>query len=188
MYDTILTDYFGVIDSSRYDSWLARHGYTRSGEFADLSNLTDEGRISMQQFFDGLGRLSGLSSDSIKNDFDEHAAINVELLELLKSLKGKYKIVLVSNASGHYLREILKRYNLEPIFDEIIISGEIGIIKPNREIFDYALDRAGTTAEKAIFIDDHEFNTVPAEGYGIKAVLYRGMGPLRAELKKLGVL
>jgi putative hydrolase of the HAD superfamily len=188
MYDTILTDYYGVLDVSRYDSWLERHGLVRKGKFADISDLYDEGQISTQEFFDGLSQLSGVPSVNISQDFKEHIALNVELFELYKSLKDKYKIVLVSNAGKNTLRNILKQYNLESIFDDIVISSEVGIIKPDREIFDYALDRIGSTPEKSIFIDDHQFNTDAAEKYGMKAILYRGFGPLKDEFKKIGVL
>jgi len=187
MYDTILIDFFGVIDSSLYDSWLGRHGYTRSGEFADISDSTDSGQMTMQQFFDQLGELSGIPSEEIKKDFKAHESINVELLQLLKKLRANYKIVLVSNASGSYLRDILKRYNLEPIFTEVIISGEIGIIKPSPEIFEYALDKVGSITKKSIFIDDRMPNVKAAEELGIKSIEYKGVVSLKQILSGLGV-
>lgn len=188
MYETIIFDYFGVIETSRFDSWLGRHGYRRSGKFVEISNLTDAGRISMQQFFDGLSEMSGIPAEEIKTDFSTHSTLNTALIELIKALKKKYKIVLLSNASSHYLRSIIKKDGLDPYFDEIIVSGEIGLIKPDREIFEFALDKARALAEKTVFIDDRSVNVEAAEKLGITGLVFSDMHQLRADLAKLGIL
>lgn len=181
-------DFFGVINSSLYDAWLHHHGHRRSGKFADISNSVDAGIISMQDFFDSLETMSGIPSNDIKAEFKTLSTINKPLVELIKSLKEKYKIVLLSNASGSYLRNLLRQHNLEPLFDVVVISGEIGLIKPGREIFEYALKEAGASHQSAIFIDDHKFNVDAAENYGIKSVLYRDVEQLKSDFRRLGVI
>ena len=74
------------------------------------------------------------------------------------------------------------------LFDDIVVSGEERLLKPEREIYERALKRFGLAPEEAIFIDDRDDNVRGAEALGIKGHVFRGAAPLRAELETLGLL
>ncbi len=74
------------------------------------------------------------------------------------------------------------------LFSDIVVSGDEKLIKPDRAIYELALRRFGLPGGEAIFIDDREDNVVGAEAVGIKGHLFRGAGPLEAELRELGLL
>lgn len=74
------------------------------------------------------------------------------------------------------------------LFDDIVVSGEERLLKPDRAIYELALKRFGLAGEEAIFIDDREDNVRGAEAVGIRGHLFRSAGPLEAELKELGLL
>jgi len=81
-----------------------------------------------------------------------------------------------------YLRE---RYDLWSVFRGIVISGEINMMKPEREIFEHLLTRYELTARDTIFIDDHEPNIQAAAQLGIKTVWFRDARQCEAELEPL---
>jgi putative hydrolase of the HAD superfamily len=77
---------------------------------------------------------------------------------------------LVSNSwvMDHYTDEI------RGLFDEVVISGEVGMHKPQPEIFSLAAARVGTEPGRCVFVDDLRENCEGAEAVGMTAVLHRG--------------
>jgi HAD superfamily hydrolase (TIGR01509 family) len=187
MYKVIIFDFFGVIRSDQYQAWLGRHGYTRTGDFAEVSHQADIGKLTMEQYYEGLHRLSHLPTPEIKSEFKAYADLDERLIELIKRLKADYRIGLLSNSNGPHLRAILDHNGLTPLFDDIIISGEIGLAKPDAAIFRYTLDQTESKPAETIFIDDNQANITAAAAMGIASLLYRDYPALINDLTKLGV-
>ena len=74
------------------------------------------------------------------------------------------------------------------LFEDIVVSGEERMLKPDPAIYALALERFGLAGEDAIFIDDREDNVRSAETFGITGYVFRGAEPLTAELRALGLL
>ncbi len=74
------------------------------------------------------------------------------------------------------------------LFDDIVVSGEEQLLKPDRAIYELALKRFGLAGEEAIFIDDREDNVRGGEVLGIRGHVFRGAEPLVADLRALGLL
>jgi len=86
------------------------------------------------------------------------------------------KLVVVSNSNGT-LREKLRRLDLERRFDLVIDSHEVGVEKPDRRIFEIALDRARVRRDEVVHVGDFfEIDVVGARAAGIGAVLVDPMG------------
>ncbi|RLD03030.1 MAG: hypothetical protein DRI56_13175 [Chloroflexota bacterium] len=117
---------------------------------------------------------------------------NMGLVEIIKNVrKSGLKTVLVSNASGLVMRPIIKTYfgtDIDNLFDEIIISSEVKILKPDQKIYELALDKLGINPDEAIFIDDLEEYLKGARAIGIKTLLFTNNNDIKKELEKLGVL
>ena len=97
------------------------------------------------------------------------------LVQDIKAAGGR--LYLLSNVSVGFaqkwhtvphLKEVLS------LFDGLVFSGPLGIIKPSREIFQHVLDTHGLKAEECIFIDDNEKNVAGAELTGIRAYHFDG--------------
>ena len=58
------------------------------------------------------------------------------------------------------------------LFDGLVFSGPLGITKPNKEIFDYVLEKYDLKAEETVFFDDNKNNILGAEKVGIKGHLF----------------
>ncbi len=187
MYKAIIFDFFDVIHSDPYYRWLKKHGLERSGEFEESSQMLDRGQINDMEFYQRLGDLSGHSSESVKAVFDDTQLIDQDIVTLLKELRDQYKLGLLSNASGQYLRPILKEHGLIDLFDEVVVSAEVGIIKPDPAIFKHILDKLDVQASEAIFTDDNPHNVAAAESVGIHSIVFTSEKALRQELAAAGV-
>ncbi len=77
-------------------------------------------------------------------------------IEILQYLQGKnYRMHLVTNGFENVQYNKIKNANLSPFFEQIITSEASGSLKPNKEIFDYAMHKAGAGAEESIMIGDN---------------------------------
>ena len=92
---------------------------------------------------------------------------------------------LVSNSWGE---EGYDRTRFAELFDAVVISGEIGIRKPAREIYTLAAERLGREPARCVFVDDLAGNLKPARAIGMATVLHRDADATLAELERhLGV-
>ena len=130
MITTIIFDFYDVIRIDTYKKWLADHGYKREGEFYDAAAKYDRGLSSFEELMEDLSALSGQSASEIDAAFKASTIFDVDVVELIRSLKSNYKIGLLSNAGGPGLRNQLLEKQIIDLFSEIIISGEVGFIKP----------------------------------------------------------
>jgi len=86
----------------------------------------------------------------------QHIYLYEETLEVLEKLKGKYKLLMLTNGSPD-LQHMKLSYSPElvPYFDEIVISGAVGQGKPSEKIFKHALDLLGVDTDEAIMVGDN---------------------------------
>jgi putative hydrolase of the HAD superfamily len=89
---------------------------------------------------------------------------------------------LISNSWG---TSIYDPDALEGMFDEIVISGDVGLHKPQPEIYELAADRLGVAPEECVFVDDLRENVRGAEEVGMTAVLHRETAATVARLEEL---
>jgi 2-haloacid dehalogenase len=110
-------------------------------------------------------------------------------VEILRELKARgTPLYALSNWSAEMFPHAEAAYDWLQLFDGVVVSGRVGMIKPDREIFDHLLQRYDLQASDILFIDDHEPNVVAARSYGIRAHHFRGAAGLRAELEAEGLL
>jgi len=112
-----------------------------------------------------------------------------ETVEILAELKGAGReIYALSNWSAETFPHARKRFEFLDWFDFTVISGEIGLVKPNREVFDFLLEKTGRRAEECVFIDDSPANTAAARALGFDEIHFRSPRQLRDELMNRGIL
>ncbi|HYO60717.1 MAG TPA: HAD family phosphatase [Actinomycetota bacterium] len=92
------------------------------------------------------------------------------------------KTGLLSNSWG---TSLYPRDRLDPIFDVMVISGEVGLRKPDPAIFTLTTDRLGLPAEACVFVDDHPGHLTSAAEAGMTTVLHRDPARTIAELESL---
>ncbi|MEV7175533.1 HAD family phosphatase [Kitasatospora sp. NPDC093679] len=91
------------------------------------------------------------------------------------------RVALLSNSWGNtYPRE-----RIDPLFDPVVISGEVGLRKPLAPIYRLTLELLGVPPERALFVDDAEPNVLGARAVGMQALLHTDAGTTRAALADL---
>lgn len=192
-YKTIIFDFFGVISSRVMQTWFVDNfgdSQKTKEEFEHYALLQDLGKMSQQEVYEKLAQSTGKSTETISDEMDPYLTLNHHLIEYINRIKGKgYKIAILSNASNDFFEDkIYPKYPwLKDLFEEIIISSNVELVKPGKEIYDLALNKLKTKAEETIFIDDSLVNVSGAEKVGIKSLLFTDLEKLIKDLSELGV-
>jgi HAD superfamily hydrolase (TIGR01509 family) len=187
MYRAILFDFFDVIAPDFYRLWLEKNGHERTGEYLALAQDIDSGKIGLRQYYAQLSKIGGQSADSLREEFENNVQFNNQFLRLIANLHQNYRTALVTNSPSNLVRLILQKNNLERYFDEIIISGEVGYVKPDRKIFELALRKMNVLASETIFMDDLQPYIEGAEILGITGIRFDNVKRLEDDLRKCGV-
>jgi putative hydrolase of the HAD superfamily len=110
--------------------------------------------------------------------FIEDVRMEAYVPPLLKRLKEKYKLGLVSNfAYSQGFWKILQRFNLTRFFDVVVVSGELGLRKPHPRIFEEALKKLDVKAAEAVFVGDSlKADIDGARNMGLKTILVENAG------------
>jgi putative hydrolase of the HAD superfamily len=109
-----------------------------------------------------------------------------DTLALIRRLARRpVPLYCLSNMPASTFAHLRGRYQFWTVFRGIVISGEIKMMKPEREIFEHLLQRYGLAARDTIFIDDLRPNVEAARALGMQAVLFRDARQCEAELEPL---
>lgn len=108
--------------------------------------------------------------------------------ELVKCLKDDgYRLLGLTNWSAETIHHAHAVAPAVALMDAIVVSGEVGMIKPDPKIFHYLLDTYSMNPQNAVFIDDSHANVEAARQVGLAAIQFRDVPDLREELSQVGV-
>jgi 2-haloacid dehalogenase len=111
---------------------------------------------------------------------------SVEILAELRRLG--HRLIALTNWSAETFPVARSRFEFLRWFEDIVVSGEERLAKPDPRIFRLALERNGLDAGATVFIDDVASNVEAALALGIDAVHFRGAAALREALERRGLL
>jgi len=160
--------------------------------FMEWNALQDKGR----PFAEGVAALSARYPQygHLIQAYHEHWAETVTgevpgMIELLALLKRKgYPLYGLSNWSTETFPLMRSRYTFFDLFDDMVISGYVNLIKPEPAIFHLLLQKISKPARECLLIDDAEKNVAAAKQLGMEAILFQSAAQLRTELESLGIL
>ena len=192
----VLFDMGGVIVRTEYQS-PRQHLAERLGmEYDDLVKIVFDsdsgyqasiGAITVEEHWAWvMKRLKCPVSemDAIRHEFFAGDIIDRTLIDFLRSLRDKYKTGIISNAWGD-LREYIVREKFDDAFDHMIISSEVGTVKPEAKIYQIALEQVGVKPKEMVFVDDFAVNIEGCEKVGIKGILFKDPASALKQLKAL---
>lgn len=110
-------------------------------------------------------------------------------VDLLAELRATgIRLLALSNWSAEMFPFARERFDFLNWFEVIVISGDVGVNKPDRRIFEHLVERFGLEPATALFIDDSSANVVTAAALGFRAIQFTDAAALRLELVQLGLL
>jgi putative hydrolase of the HAD superfamily len=135
-------------------------------------------RVYMEHWPDFLRRqgvddeaLIAAAHEVFRHEWFERMALYDDAAPTLEALRRRYNLGLITNGPGAIQRAKIERFGLADYFDVLIISGEVGVAKPDPAIFMLALERLGVGPAEALFVGDMlKYDLLGAEAAGIPFV------------------
>jgi epoxide hydrolase-like predicted phosphatase len=149
----------------------------------------DRGEMTPQQFYEEVihrfkAKIAVRTFYEIYNDV---FSLNQPVLETLKKLRSKYRLVLLSNTDVMRFGFVRQNFPEIFLFDAYVLSYEVGYMKPHPQIYRAALEQAGTKPQECIFIDDMEENIEGAQRLKINTILFTPQTNLEDSLRDYGL-
>lgn len=130
------------------------------------------GRISPCQFWESVGL-----TESIEDEYLALHRLTPGLLGFLTdAVKSFDSIWCLSNDLGNWSRKLRVHFGLERFFRVFVVSGEVGVRKPNRAIYEHLLNLVGCEPSSILFVDDRRANLDAAKAVGIHTILFDAAG------------
>jgi putative hydrolase of the HAD superfamily len=185
MIQALVFDCFGVL---YWDDLNRLYNLVHTDQFQDLNDIMhacDHGYISKQDFLNQVAALAGISVEAVVAVMHDKHRRNEPMIERVRELKKQYKIGLLTNMGPDTLDEIFDEAECNELFDVVIVSSDVGLIKPSRDIFELTSERLGVPADDTIFIDDRPVNTDGAARTGMRTILFTTNQQFETELAML---
>ncbi|WP_348798823.1 HAD family hydrolase [Flavobacterium adhaerens] len=169
-------DVFINLDKQATADGLKKLGVSEWNEDLNQLNLQYEvGAITDENFVSGIQKhTDNASSEDILKAWNAILAdFPMYRLEFLQKLSKKYRLFLLSNTDAIHIATFEQKvgpafYNaFYKCFEKVYFSFEIGMRKPNAEIYHFVLEQNGLQAEQVLFVDDKKENTDAAEALGL---------------------
>ncbi|ETB63694.1 TPA: hypothetical protein DIC38_03140 [Candidatus Nomurabacteria bacterium] len=176
-----LQDKFGIEKSSEF-----MHLYETS---VQLNNWSSEKEMAINFLKEFNIEHNNENEEFIINLFREgieKATMFIGMKELLLKLKENYKLGFISNTTV-FEANVLNKWYIRDLFEIKSFSWELGIKKPNKEIFDITLQKLGVKPEETVFIDDGKKNILKAREYGLNGIVFKSVEQLNDELLKFNI-
>lgn len=148
-------------------------------------NGYEMGNVSSFDFFQSLKEFLELSItfEDFKPIWNDIFWENVEVSEIIRSLKGKKKLGLLSNTNPLHFDHILSKFPVVEVFDKWLLSHEMGFKKPAVQIFQKAIQWAGVEPGKILLIDDTKGHVETAVSLGMRGIHFVSAQQLREKFK-----
>lgn len=192
---TFIFDCFGVISDPVLNGWYRDNRLSKGLVDENLKYVFEKfdlGHYSEDDILDYFSKYDGIAStkEELRKEIDNYLKIDNSLVETIELLKDRgYKTALLSNANAaFFLRKVYPTYpQFKNLFDEIIISSEVGMVKPHEDIYHYTLKKIDSQPQEALFIDDSKTNVDAAVALGMNGYVYTNSQGFLKYLKSVGV-
>jgi putative hydrolase of the HAD superfamily len=158
------------------DTYFANYDFHRDFE---------RGKISDEIFIERMLEIldHSITGETFCNYFSGIFKQNMEVTALLPALKKNYKLLLLSNTNSIHKKYGWEHYDFLKYFDDLILSHNIGAVKPEEKIYRAVEISSRSPAEEHIFIDDIVEYVNAAERFGWDGIHFKGYNFLVEELK-----
>ena len=183
MLKAIIFDVGGVLirthSRAGREKWAANLGmdpaefeqFVFSGESGRQAQLGQKTSVAHWRWLGDYFKLDEAGLAEIQSDFFASDALNEPLLEYIKHLRhAGYRTGLLSNFGDNARRLWTEIYPFIEYFDGIVISAEVGLMKPDPQIYHLAAESVGVQMIEALFVDDFAENIEAAKAIGMQTL------------------
>lgn len=187
MIKAIIFDCFGVLAQ---DGWLnySQTSFSTPVQRAAASELLkqhDAGFLTAAEFARQASEMSGLPEEDLRKIITTHQSKNDQLLGHIASLKNSgYKLSILSNVGEDWLDTILAPEE-RALFDDILLSYKVKLLKPDPLIYMMAAERLGVLPSECVFVDDRPVCVEGARAVDMHAIHYQNFDQFITELSSI---
>lgn len=182
MIKAVILDFYGVIQTDNLLIWAEK----RYQQFPDLKQVIDDtcrkldlDQITLEEYYQAFADAVNEPIEQVKADMADEIAINYPLLDVAIKLREQgIKTAILSN-DGSSLRAYIEEIGVTGYFDEVFVSGELNMMKPDTRIYEYVIQKLGIEPQQAIFFDDRQTNVDGALRAGLQSELYTSVSQVR---------
>ena len=154
------------------------------------SGRASRGEISAREHMKNVMRSLELpeTDETIQAFYDDFFGgdkMDYAIIDYLRSLQSEYTTALLSNAWDDLRGLLINKWGIDDAFDEIFISAEMGVAKPDAKIYEMVLEKLGVAPEETVFVDDFIENIEAARKLGMHGIHFQDVGEAMAELRAL---
>ena len=121
----------------------------------------------------------------VRRSMASRRRLNQELMKFVAGLRPRYKTAILSNAGSDARQTFSEVFGFHQLVDEMIISAEVRVAKPDPRIYQIAVDRLGVRPQEAVLLDDLMPNVMAARAFGLNAIHFQSTSQALGELKNL---
>ena len=155
---------------------------------SETARLATIGKIGAEEHWEQVRQTLGLAPDeflAVRKDFWEGDRLDTHLIQYLRRIRSTRKTALLSNAWNDLRAYIETQWKFADAFDEMIISAEIGLAKPDPRIYQYAAARFGIQPDECVLVDDFIENVDGSRSIGMQAIHFKSSSAALEELEAL---
>lgn len=140
----------------------------------DVIQSFDTGKMEPEDFHEKIlvELNANIGQKAFFDIYNDVFSVNKPVLDHLKKLKTRNKLILLSNTDVERFGFIKTKFPEILLFDDYVLSYEVGYRKPHPEIYKEALRKARSQPQECVFLDDLPENVEGAKKCGMKAILY----------------
>lgn len=183
----IIFDCFGVLVAPSIVGVLKNDYPQFRQQIDDLNHQADYGLISRRQFDKALSELIGITQTEVESRYWHTGVVDRNTLNWLIGLKksGQYKIGMLSNVSHSFFDNYFNASDQKELFDEVVLSSDVGMAKPDFMIFELIARRLGVEPDECVMIDDAYINIDAATNLNMQGIWFISLDQARTDLDKL---
>ncbi|MFA5200025.1 MAG: HAD hydrolase-like protein, partial [Candidatus Omnitrophota bacterium] len=153
----------------------------------------EAGKISPQNFYLKVKEMLDLdlsfnSFIPIWNDIFFLSPKNRSVYRLINILRANYETALLSNINTLHYEYLKEKFPVFGVFDKIFLSFEMGLIKPDKEIYKKVIGELKVTAKEIFYTDDRKELVESAASLGMKAKIFVNFAQLMSDLEEAGII
>ena len=194
-YTTIFFDWGGVVANDPGDEFLSQLLRSLGATETQVQEIFEtymkrfmRGHVTEAEYWQELRTKYNLDiPNSISEEFKKWRGLiaNEDILQLARTAQSRgLKIAVLSNVIEPTYNAI-KATGYYDIFDDVIASCKEGYAKPEKQLYELALDRLGATASRSIFIDDKQYCLDPAAHMGFTTILAQNPEQIMRDVNRL---
>lgn len=138
----------------------------------------DLGKMTLDEFYSNIEKDFGIPATNAKEYWTKTPSLNREILPILKKLREKGDVVLLSNAPKGYVESLFQELGISSYFKKIYTSSSLDMAKPDPRVYEYVISDLHEVYENVFMIDDNPKNLEPLPSLGIKGILFQGNNSL----------